>query len=157
MVRHLWLSGANCFIKCYFHHSSLVLKNGDGKSNILHSREGVMQGYTLDVVDYDIGVLSLIKRLKLAYSGVTQPWYADNAGALGTFDNLELYFNMLKHNGPEQGYYPNPTKIIMIVHPDNLEVGKLFGIYHGFKVYAVLCYLGGYIKDEESKREWLKY
>ena len=51
--------------------------------SFLHSREGVMQGDPLSMV-YSIDVLLLIKRLKAAYPEDTQPWYADNAGALGT-------------------------------------------------------------------------
>ena len=49
----------------------------------------------LAMVAYVIGVLPLIKRLKLVYHDVTEPWYTDNAGALGMFDNLERYFNSL--------------------------------------------------------------
>ena len=64
-----------------------------------------------------IGVLPLIKRPKFSYPDITQPWYANNAGTLGTIDNLEIYFNLLKTNGPERGYYPDPTKIVLIVHP----------------------------------------
>ena len=43
MILHLWPSGA-CFVfNFYHHHSLLVLINGDGKANIIHSREGVTQ------------------------------------------------------------------------------------------------------------------
>ena len=69
---------------------------------------------------YGILVLPIIKCLKSANHDVTQLWYADDYGALGTFDNMELYFNSLKHNGMERGYYPNPTKIILIVHTENI-------------------------------------
>ena len=39
-------------------------------ANILHSREGVMQGGLLVMVAYGIGVLPLIKLLKEAYTDV---------------------------------------------------------------------------------------
>ena len=91
------------FFNCYRHHSSLVLRNGDGTYNILHSREDVTQGYPLAMVVYDIGVLPLIKSLKSAYHGVTNPWYVDNYGSLGGFDNLERYFNSLKCHCLDQG------------------------------------------------------
>ena len=45
------------------------------------------------MVAYCIGLLLLIKRLKAAYIDVTKPWYANDAGALSMFDNMELYFN----------------------------------------------------------------
>ena len=52
-----------------------------------------MQRGPLDVVDYGVGVLIMIKRLKTVYPDITQPCYADDAGALGTYENIKLYFN----------------------------------------------------------------
>ena len=69
---------------------------------------------------------------------------------------LLLYFNSLKHNGPERGYYPEPTKIILIMHSDYLISGKMFVAHHGFNFCTGASYLGGYIGDDESKRDWLK-
>ena len=49
------------FFKRYCHHSSFILRNGDSTANILHSREGVTQGYPLAMFAYGIGALLLIK------------------------------------------------------------------------------------------------
>ena len=105
------------------------------------------QGEPLYIVACGIGVLTLIKRLKLVYPDVTQPWYTNNPGTLGTFDNVESYFNSLKLNGLVGGYYPYPTKRIMIMNPNNIEAGGLFGQCSGFKVCMGAHYLGGYIRD----------
>ena len=54
MVRHLWTSG-DCFVfNCYFHWSSLVLRNGNGAASILHGREGVTQGDPLAMIAYEV-------------------------------------------------------------------------------------------------------
>ena len=53
-------------------------------------------------------------------------------------------------------YYPNPTKIIMIVHPNNIEVGGQFGGSHGFRVFTGASYIVVYIRDDESKVGCLK-
>ena len=37
----------------------------------------------------------MIKRPEAEYPDITQPWYEDDAGALGTFNNIGLYFNLL--------------------------------------------------------------
>ena len=37
----------------------------------------------------------------------------------------------------------------MIVHPNNIEFGKRFGLRHGFQVCTGACYLGGYIRDDD--------
>ena len=125
-------------------------------ATIIHSREGVTQGYPLDMISYSIGVITLTKRLNLTYPDVTQPWCAGNAGALGTFDNLEQYFNLLKCNRLDQGYLPDPTKVILFMHTKNLKAGELFVRCHGFKVCTGTRYLGGYIGDEKSKGDWIK-
>ena len=62
-----------------------------------------MQGGALSTVSYVIGVLLLIKYLKAAYPDVTQPWYAKDSGAIGTFKNIGLYFNSLRKFGPGLG------------------------------------------------------
>ena len=123
------------------------MRKGDGTDNILHSRESVTQGDPLGVVSYMIGILLMIKHLNSMYPAITQPWYAANSGALGMFDNLERYFNLLKLNGPDQGYYPNPTKSILAVHPKKPGEGRLFGWCHLFKVCVGVSYLGVNIGD----------
>ena len=81
------------YFNFYCHWSLLVLRNRYGMSNIFHIREGVTQGDQLATVAYGTGVLPPIKLLKAVYIDVTQPWYDYYAGALGTFNNMELHFN----------------------------------------------------------------
>ena len=52
------------------------------------------------MVAYGIGILLLIKIMKVEFTDVTHPWRADDSGALVTFKNIELYFNSLKLFGP---------------------------------------------------------
>ena len=54
-------------------------------------------------------------------------WYADDAGALRKFTRLETYFHSLTLQDLGQGYHPEPSKSILIVSPENLEAGKVFG------------------------------
>ena len=86
-----------------------------------------MQGGPLYIVVYGIRVLPVIKQMKAEHLYVTQPWYAYYTGELGTYGNIELYFNFLKKSGPGRGYYPKPSKIVLIVHPDNIKTIKQFG------------------------------
>ena len=88
----------------------------------------------------------------LKVPGVTQTCYTDDAISLGMLVIFEACFHSL-----ERGYYPKPSKIVLIVHPDNLEARKLFGARHGFKVCMGEHYLGGYIGDDESKQDCMKY
>ena len=111
------------------------------------------QGYPLTMIAYSIGILPLIKNLKQEIPDVTQPWYSDDAVDLGTSAILETYFYSLTRQGPGRGYHPEPSKSVLIVRLENVEAGKLFGRRHGFKVCTGAHYLGGYIGDDESKRD----
>ena len=83
-VRNEWLSGAQFTFNCYRHWATLVVRDiGDGSGHFLHSKERVTQGEPLDMISYGIGVLPLIRNLREAHPRITQPWYADDAGAGG--------------------------------------------------------------------------
>ena len=120
MVRHLWPSGASFVYNCYCHWSLLVLRNGDGKASIIHSREGVTQGDSPAMIAYGIRIIPLIKNMKREIPDVTQPWYSDYAIVLGTFVRLETYFDSLTSQVPEEGYHPKPPKSILIVRLENI-------------------------------------
>ena len=99
----------------------LVVRDiGDGSGHFLHSKEGVTQGYPLVMIAYDIGVLPLIRELQDAHPCVTQPWYADDVGAGGTFQQVQANFQDLQARGPARGYYLKTTKSILVVAPGNV-------------------------------------
>ena len=72
------------------------------------------------------------------------------------FARLAAYFDSLTGQGPGHGYYPEPPKSVLIVFLENLEAGKEFRARHRFKVCMGTRYLGGYIGDDESKRNWMR-
>ena len=108
------------------------------------------------MVAYGVGIIPLIKLPKAEFPEVTHTWYNEDYGAIGTFANVELYFNSLQRFVLGLGYYPEPTKIIIIMHPYNIESIKRFGLCHGFKLCTDARYLGGFIANDESKRDWIK-
>ena len=111
------------------------------------------QGDPLVIIAYIIGILPLIKNLKREIPDVTQPWYADDAGALSMLARIDTYFNSLTHQGPGRGYHLKQSKIILVVHPKNIKALKVFGGRHGFKLCMGVHYLRGYIGDGESKHD----
>ena len=58
-----------------------------------------MQGDPISMIEYGIDNLPFIKNLRQEIPDVTQPWYADNARALGMFVKIETYFNSLTRQG----------------------------------------------------------
>ena len=50
------------------------------------------------------------------------------------FAIVETYFNILARQSLGRGYYPEPSKSVLIVHPENPEAINHFGARHAFKV-----------------------
>ena len=111
------------------------------------------QGYPLAMITYGIGILRLINNIKQEIPDSNQHWYADDAGALGMFTRIDTYFNLLTHQGPGRGYYPEPSKSVLILHPENLEAGKEFGACHVFKVCAGTSYLAGLHRGRQVQEQ----
>ena len=72
------------------------------------------------------------------------------------FARLETYFDLLTLQCLGRGYHPEPTKSVLIVHSENLAAGNYFGRRYGFRVCMGARYLGGYIGNNESKRNLLR-
>jgi hypothetical protein len=102
---------------------------------------------------YGIGILPLICQLKAEFPQVEQPWYADDAGAGAKFDEIERFFRRLCEIGRLFGYYPEPTKSILIVRQHNLKEARLR--FPAFRVKTGNRYLEGFIGEEEALNEWL--
>ena len=108
------------------------------------------------MIVYGIRILPLINKIKQEIPEVTHPWYADDARALGTFARLDTNFDSMTRQGPGRGYHYDTTRSVLIVFPENIEAGKLFGARYRFRVCTGAHYLGGYIGGDKSKRDWLR-
>ena len=113
------------------------------------------QGEPLAMIAYGIGVLSLIRELMNAHPQITQPWYADDAGAGGTFQKVHAHFRDLQAQGPARGYYPEPTKSILVVAPGNVARDEEHFRGLGIQALTGNHYLGGFIGDADAERDWL--
>ena len=102
-----------------------MLRGNGGHAVFISGKEGVIQGDPLSMFAYGIGMMPLMRQLKAKFPQVEQPWYADDAGADAKFDEIERFFRRLCEIGPLFGYYPEPTKSILIVRQHNLEEARL--------------------------------
>ena len=102
-----------------------------------------------------IGFLPLVLDLRDAHHRVTQPWYADYAGAGGNFGQILAHFRDLQVRGPSRGYFPDPNKIILVSAPRN--VARAEELFHkmGIRVVMGSCYLVSFIGDWEAETTWL--
>ena len=46
--------------------------------------------------------------------------YVDDTGVGGSFGNILANFKDIQVRGPPRGYFPEPTKIILVVSPRNV-------------------------------------
>ena len=155
-IRHLWPSGARFTYNCYKHWTMLVLRGEDGAIIILYSKEGVTQGDPLAMIVYGVGMLPLTRYLKMKIRELLHLWYADDAAAGGKFDYIMNYYNLLCAEGPGRGYFPEPTKSILVVKPQSVERATALFQHLGFKIVTGTRYLGGHIGDEAACTDWVE-
>ena len=104
------------------------------------------------MIVYGIGVLPLIRELRGTHPQVTQPWYADDAGAGGKFQQILDHFRYIQAQVPSRGYYPDPTKSILAVAPGN--VARVEEHFRGMGIWVVRGhrYLGGVTSGTERRK-----
>ena len=129
-----WPSGAWFSFNFYRHWSTLVIRAGNRTGHFLYSMEGVTQGDPLAIGVYGVVILPLIQLLRKAYPGVTKPLYVDNAGAGMTFEGVFHYLDKLMVQGTLLSYFPEPTKSIMFLPPQNVPQAEAFfeGFHHRY-------------------------
>ena len=125
-VRHKLPSGAWFLFNCKRHWATLVIRAGNMMGRFLNIKEGVTQGDPLTMVAYGLGMLPLIQELQATYPRVTQLFYADDAGAVDTFAVIQRHLDDLVVQGPPWGYFPDPTKIILVVSLQNVPRVEAF-------------------------------
>ena len=149
-------------------HGTLVYRAPDGTSFNIPSQEGIAQGNPLAMLIYSIGIMPLVRQLKVYHPPVDIPpvviipppvgrpppvvntWYADDTGAAGKYDAIEKFFKDLERIDPDFGYFPEPSKSILIVRSRNLQSGRLFfneQRRRGFQITTGYRYLGGFIGE----------
>ena len=98
-IHHEWSSDMKFTFNCYRHWDTLVVRYSEESGHFLHSKEGVTQMDPLSMSAYGIGVLHLIQEIRDTHPCTTQPWYADNAGAGGSFGNILETSRIYRYGG----------------------------------------------------------
>ena len=103
---------------------------------------------------YGMGMLPLTRKLKNPDKW-KQNWDADDASCIAAFEALVEWLNLLLLDGPKYGYFPEPEKSYLVVHPDFVEIAK--EKFKDFKLNIVTGYrfLGGFIGNEDDVNKWL--
>ena len=141
----------------YQQAAQLTVSDSDHFKTLL-SDEGCTQGDPAAMAFYALGVKPLIDELSKVINKelCQQSWFADDSNALGKLQEIKVWWLKLTDIGPKYGYYPKPSKCILIVKNPTL-LHKEHSIFAGTGV-QVTCegqrHLGAVIGSDDYK---LKY
>jgi hypothetical protein len=142
-LRHQWPSRCRFVFNCYTHWAMLIVQSSSGADFVTThlSREGVTQGCPL----------ARNRRLKEELPIVHQPWYADDAAAASSLSKIHEVMNFLEKHGPSYGYFPEPSKSILVATPKNKAAAESAFADKGFIIVTGHRYLGGFIGNERCR------
>ena len=107
----------------FYRSPTRIFMNGDGFFELL-SQEGTTQGCPLAMAMYAISLVPLVNHLLPLCK---QVWFADDATGCDGFLALRKWFDALLELGPLDGYYPKPSKCILLAKPDRVDLAlKVF-------------------------------
>ena len=145
-ARILWPRCSRFLFNTYSGYAPLIVA---GTTELLFSSEGTTQGDPLAMLFYGVSLMPLIESLK-DRDKYLQTWYADDSGALGALELVE-WLSSLTENGPKYGYYPEPSKSYLVVHPNFVEKAHQLFDRFGIRIVEGRRYLGGFIGSDEGK------
>ena len=115
---------------------------------------------------YALALVPLVQRL-LPYC--KQVWYADDATGCDEFVKMRKWFDELQRLGPMYGYYPKPSKCILLAKPERLDEAQRIFKGTGVDVLTegskdsgveVMCegtrHLGAAVGTESFKTSFIK-
>ena len=121
-----------------------------GSKDVLLSEEGTTQGDNAAMGFYACSISPLVNNLSELEEVPKQVWYADDGAAGGTLDQLQNWWNHLCMEGPGYGYYPKPSKTVLVVKEGLEEVAK--SMFPDIQVKSFQHkYLGSFIGSEKAK------
>ena len=113
------------------------------------------KGDPLSMAFYALGVLPLIVQLKDLDKWI-QIWYADDANNCGKLPLLREWFDMLVTKGPDFGYFPEPSKSILVVAECDIpETERLFSDI-GIQICTSSRILGGHVGSSTGRKEYIQ-
>ena len=124
VVRHMWPSGARFCMNCYKFWPILILRDRNGTTLRIFSKEGVTQGDPIAMYMYGVGITPMIREMKKQCPEFKDSWYADDGPGQGHFEDMREYLNKLTVVGKVYNYYPEIQKSIVVVREQELESAK---------------------------------
>jgi len=155
VVRHMWPSGARFCMNCYKYWPILILRDRNGTTLRIFSKEGVTQGDPIAMFMYGIGIVPMIRKMKELRPNFRDSWYADDGAGQGNFVEIREYLDTLAVVGKAYNYYPKHQKSTVVVREKELEAANSYFADMQTQVVTGACYLGGFVGDNIPLTKWL--
>ena len=150
-ARVLWPRCSRFLFNTYRGYARLFVQGSD---QVLLSKEGVTQGDPLSMMMYAVAVLPLIHSLDDSHRWI-QNWYADDSSCIGELSFIRQWFDRLLSGGPAYGYFPEPSKTVLVVRSSYLQ--KANDLFHdlGVRVVTGSRFLGGFVGERSLAADFV--
>ena len=112
------------------------------------------QGDPLSMMLYAVAVLPLIRSLVDSCEWV-QNWYADDSSCVGELSSVRRWFDKLLIGGPAYGYFPEPSKTVLVVGSSDLERASDLFRDLGISVVTGSRFLGGFVGERSLAADFV--
>ena len=84
-----------------------------------------------------------------------QNWYADDSSCVGESSSVRRWFDKLLTDGPAYGYFPEPSKTVLVVRSSDLE--RANDLFHdlGVSVVTGSRFLGGFVGEQSLAADFV--
>ena len=137
-----------------------LIVNDQKSVEYLSSDEGCTQGDVTAMAFYALGVQPLTKDLssRIDTKSCRQMWYADDATAIGKLQGMKDCWDILCELGPGYGYYPKPSKTVLILKNPQLKKAPQY-TFRGTGI-TISCeserHLGAVLGTENFKEKYVQ-
>ena len=138
--------------------AKMIINDQEKTDHILSEDES--QGDVSAMAMYAIGIRPLIDTLNAATdpSRCRQVWYADDSTAAGKLSELRKWWDTLYNTGPKYGYFPKPSKTILILK-DRQLYDEAVTLFEHTEIEITLSgerHLGAVIGSQEHRDEYVE-
>ena len=149
-ARCYWPKAAQFVYNVYKEDAELVTP---GSKESMFSREGVTQGDPLSMLLYGLATMPLIQ--KLESPNTYQAWYADDSSCQGKLEDVMQWWEKLQELGPSIGYFPQPRKTYLVVHPDDVNEASAIFRRTGITIVDGMRFLGGFVGSLDGQESYV--
>jgi len=155
-VQHCWPHGSRFAFNCYQHAAQLVIHCLVRPCSVILSQEGVTQGDPISMVIYGVALTPLTETVRQQLPATLQAWYADDSAFGGTAPDIAAAMRTILERGPSRGYFPEPSKSILICNPAVRATVQAELVEFSFQYKDGYRHVGGLIGTPEAKTKWLQ-